>query len=121
MKKLILLGTLASFISIASCEKEEIEPMIDPPAEEECKTDDVTYTNTISSILSGCTASSCHGSATPRSMANFTDAKAFASKGRILGAIKREAGFSAMPKGGSKLSACKISQVEAWVNAGFPE
>lgn len=121
MKKLILLGTLAAFISIASCEKEEIEPMMDPPEQEECKTDDVTYSNTISSILSGCTASSCHGSATSRSMANFADAKAFASKGRILGAVKQQTGFSAMPKGGTKLSACKISQVEAWVNAGFPE
>ena len=75
----------------------------------------------IASILSGCTASNCHGSSTNRSMANYQDAKAFAEFGRLLGAIKHEAGFSPMPKGGSKLDACSIAKVEAWIDDGYPE
>ncbi len=124
MKTKNIFGTLTLLIIIfasVACSKEEpIEEPMDPDPVE-CSTDDVTYENTIKTILSGCTASSCHGASTSRSMANYDDAKAYAGLGRILGALRREAGFNPMPQGGAKLSDCKIDQVAAWIADGFPE
>jgi hypothetical protein len=45
--------------------------------------------------------------------------KAAAQSGRLLGAIKREVGYSPMPKGGNKLSDCEIRQVEKWIADGM--
>lgn len=118
MKKLLTLFALVLFLGYISCTKED--PM-EEEMETQCETEGLTYNNDIKSILSGCTASSCHGSDSGRSMANFDDAKAYAGQGRILGALRHSAGFSPMPKNGSKLDDCRISQVAAWVADGFPE
>lgn len=121
MKKLIVFSLAFSFLLAFSCTKEEIEDNPDP-MDDVCDTSGVSYTNDIQSILSGCTASSCHGSGSFNgSLANYEDAKTFAGAGRILGALNRQPGFSAMPKNGSKLDDCKISFVAAWIEAGFPE
>lgn len=89
-----------------------------------CETTGVTYTNTVKAIFdANCTSAGCHNSGSANgngSLANYNDAKAFVAKGRILGAIKRQSGFSAMPQGAGKLSDCNISQIEAWINAGTP-
>lgn len=110
---------------IVGCMKELPEPDPDPdpdPTENECDLEGITYTNTISTIMSGCTASSCHASGSPNgSMEGYQDAKTFAGFGRILGALRHEAGYSPMPKNGAQLDDCTISKVEAWIDAGFPE
>ncbi|GLR15532.1 hypothetical protein [Portibacter lacus] len=112
---------ILSVITIFSCDKESITPEMEEEMEEECNLTDVTYNGTIKSILSGCQGSSCHGSGTGREMTNFTEAKAYAQNGRILGALNRDNNFSPMPKNGSKLSQCKIDQVSAWIDADYPE
>lgn len=40
--------------------------------------------------------------------------------GRLLQAIRQEAGVSAMPSGGAKLSTCQIVQMQKWAGAGAP-
>ncbi|WP_235296056.1 hypothetical protein [Portibacter marinus] len=123
MKNYLLLLMAAFMIGVTACEKQEME-MEEEEEEEmmnECDTEGVTYEGEIKSILSGCTGSSCHGSNTGRSMANYADAVNYAKQGRILGAIKREAGFSPMPKNGAKLAQCKIDQIEAWIDDDYPE
>jgi hypothetical protein len=44
--------------------------------------------------------------------------KALALNGKLLGSLKHETGFSAMPKGGVKLSDCQITQVQKWIADG---
>ncbi len=118
MKYLITLLSLIVIFAIASCSKDTI---IDVPMENSCNTENVTYTNTMKTIFSGCTSSSCHGSSSGRSMANYNDAKAWAGMGRMIGALNHENGFSPMPKNAGKLDACQISQVSKWISNGFPE
>ncbi|MEE9437507.1 MAG: hypothetical protein V3V14_00820 [Saprospiraceae bacterium] len=93
--------------------------------DDECKTEDLTYTNFGKSFLNGnCASSGCHDSdALPAvgKMDNYENAKTFIDFGRIKGAINHLEGFSNMPKGGDKLSDCNISKLEAWVDAGAPE
>ena len=125
MKNLLLLIIMGLLIGMTACEKEELPPEEEEEEEQEmmddCDLEEVTYEGEIKSILSGCTGSSCHGSNTSRSMANYADAVSYAKQGRILGALNREAGFSPMPKNGAKLAQCKIDQIEAWIEADYPE
>lgn len=122
MKKYILLLALGASLAIGSCEK---EPLSETPMEDEmdtaCETSGVTYESDIKSLFSGCQGSSCHGSGSGREMTNYLTTKAYAEQGRILGALNREAGFSPMPKNGSKLAQCSIDKVKAWIDADFPE
>lgn len=38
----------------------------------------------------------------------------------LVGNIRHDAGFPAMPQGGAKLDDCKIALIKAWVDAGAP-
>lgn len=42
------------------------------------------------------------------------------TKKRLLGSIRHEAGFVAMPQGAAQLSACQIRIIEKWADAGAP-
>jgi mono/diheme cytochrome c family protein len=43
-----------------------------------------------------------------------------ALSGALVGAITHSPGFSAMPKGGGKLSDCDIAKIRTWVRNGAP-
>ena len=42
----------------------------------------------------------------------------YVNNGRLIGSINHDAGFNAMPRSGSKLSACHIEVVQTWINNG---
>jgi hypothetical protein len=91
-----------------------------------CDTSDITYTNTVASIMNNnCALSGCHVDGNEMvaffSLEGYTKAKGAADFGRIVGAISHESGFSPMPKGSNKLDQCTIDQIAAWVDAGAPE
>jgi hypothetical protein len=66
----------------------------------------------------------CHSGATPRGgidLSTYDGVKAVALNGRLMGSIKQDSGYKAMPPGANKkLSDCKILQIEKWVRAGSP-
>lgn len=65
----------------------------------------------------------CHSSSAPSggiALDNYAGVQAVAADGRLLGAIRREPGFTPMPQGTLKLSDCKIRQVEKWIATGAP-
>ncbi|MEZ4948533.1 MAG: c-type cytochrome domain-containing protein [Saprospiraceae bacterium] len=86
-----------------------------------CNLDNITYTNTIQSIINtSCVG--CHNDAVQNgniNLSGYNNLKAVAQGGRLLGAIKQEPGFIAMPQGGQKLSSCSIDQIETWISEGF--
>ena len=91
-----------------------------------CDTSDITYTNTISSIMNtSCALSGCHVDGNEMvaffSLEGYAKAKGAADFGRIVGAVSHDMGFSPMPKGSEKLDQCTIDQITAWVDAGAPE
>jgi hypothetical protein len=83
----------------------------------------VTYTNSIKKLFDfNCALSGCHNSGSIfGSLANYTSAKSFVSIGRILGAIKHENGYSAMPRDKPKLPKDNIDNIEKWIDDGTPE
>src|SRR5688572_13191087 len=74
-----------------------------------CDASNVTYANTINTILvnNGCTG--CHGGGFPSgnfSLEGHAQVKAKVSDGTLWGAINHLPGFSPMPQGGNKLNSC---------------
>jgi mono/diheme cytochrome c family protein len=65
----------------------------------------------------------CKGCHNPASLGGGIDLSTYAgvktaALGRLMGTLNQAAGYSAMPKGGSKLSDCQIRQIEKWIQAG---
>lgn len=63
----------------------------------------------------------CHNPLSPGGgidLSTYTAVKSLALNGLLMGSITHAAGFIAMPKGSSKLSDCKIRQVQKWIQAG---
>jgi hypothetical protein len=125
MKYAIYLFAFATIFTIAACGDDE-----DPKPS--CNLDNITYTNTIAQIITdnGCAQSGCHQAGSglgSGSLANYEDTKEFVLKGRILGSLRRENGFAAMPRdpatgnADTPLAECDIDKIEAWIDAGTPE
>ncbi len=68
----------------------------------------------------------CKGCHQPASLGGGIDLSTYAAvkvqalNGKLMGSITQASGFSAMPKGGSKFSDCKIIQLQKWIAAGTP-
>lgn len=45
---------------------------------------------------------------------------AVATGGRLVGALKHQTGFVAMPVGGNRLDSCSIAKIELWIQKGLP-
>lgn len=51
-------------------------------------------------------------------LSTYSLVKTVALNGKLLGSIMHNAGYSPMPKGGSKMSDCEIAQIRKWIDAG---
>lgn len=93
-----------------------------------CVTTNMTYSNGISAIINANGCLGCHGAAptAPFSLQTYDQVKAKASETRsnnsvLYGAVAHLSGFTPMPQGGTKLSACEISKIKAWIDGGMPQ
>lgn len=93
----------------------------DPDAGE-CETADRSYSNHIQPILQN-TCIGCHSGGAPSggiNLSTYDGVRNVALNGRLVGAISHDPGYSPMPQGGAMLPECKISQIQAWIDAGAP-
>jgi len=85
-----------------------------------CDTATFTFSGAVSPIMN----TYCKGCHNPASLGGGIDLSTYAGidaiamNGKLMGSITHAAGFSAMPKGGSALSSCQVTQVQKWINAG---
>jgi mono/diheme cytochrome c family protein len=118
---LLLLSTFA--VVLGSCYYDNEEELYPQPVA--CDTTNVTYAGTVNPILDQ-ECLSCHSGGAPSAgirLETYDDIAAAAAIpegtfGSLLGVIKHSIGNSPMPKGGNKLSDCKIQQIEKWINEG---
>ena len=118
--KLMFFGLVFSAIlSLNSCEY-NVEEELYPP--DECPSDNMSYSNDIEPILlDRCYI--CHDMATNTAgitIEGYDNLKVWIDNGRFLGAIKRQPGFSPMPKDQEALNDCQIGRIESWINDGAP-
>ncbi|GAB4454667.1 MAG: hypothetical protein OHK0036_18270 [Bacteroidia bacterium] len=82
----------------------------------------ITYTNTVKAIFDTYCVG-CHNMSNPGggyALDTYMGCANCANSGRLMGAIQWLSGYSAMPKGGNKLSDCNIAKIQKWINSGKP-
>ena len=87
-----------------------------------CDTTNVTYSGSIIPILQN-SCIGCHSGSTPGgniSLNTYAGVFTQATNGKLFGSVNHSTGFSAMPKGGNKLSTCQIDMIRIWIDAGAP-
>lgn len=90
-----------------------------------CDTTVTTFGAFVSPLISSkCATSGCHNANTASAGVNLeghTAIKNYITKSQTVffGSINQTSGYSAMPKGGTKFSACDINKLQKWVNAGM--
>lgn len=85
-----------------------------------CTTTNISYSSFVSPLLkTNCVG--CHNAVSAGGgikLEFYTDVKAAALSGKLFGSINQNPGFVAMPQGSNKLSACNISKIKSWIDAG---
>lgn len=116
MKKILMFIGLFLMILFASCSSNSDDsPINDPPPNTS-----ITYTNTISSIISG-SCLGCHGSpptnGAPMSLTTYSNVKEAVENRGLINKI--ETGI--MPKTGAKLTAAQVQNFKTWQANNFPQ
>jgi len=85
-----------------------------------CDSTNFKYTTAILPLLQtkciGCHSASSAGGGID--LSTYALVKNSVASGRFWGSINHDPGFSAMPKGISKMSACELTQFKKWIAAG---
>lgn len=119
MKKTAALFTLLALITgFSACYYDKEDELYPRP---DCDTTNVTFSGGVQPILK-LHCMPCHESAVANggvALQTHSQVKTFADNGRMMAAIRHESNFP-MPKGAPKLDPCKISTIQAWINAGTP-
>jgi len=96
----------------------DVAEVLYPPTN--CVTDNMSYATDIAPILQiNCYV--CHneaannGNVTLEGHANVIN---YVNSGQLMGAIKHQSGFSAMPQNSTPLGSCEISKIEQWIVQG---
>jgi len=88
----------------------------------DCDTTTFTYSGALVPIIN----THCKGCHNPNflsanlDLTNYSNVKTIALNGKLMGSVDHLPGFPAMPRGGAKLSDCKITQVRKWITSGAP-
>ena len=85
-----------------------------------CDTTGVTYNATVQPILDAW-CYSCHAGSNPTGVIrldSYVTVKAKVDEGLLLGTIRHDPTFRAMPDGGGKIPNCDIKKIEKWVAEG---
>ncbi|HNM24836.1 MAG TPA: hypothetical protein PKL15_05370 [Saprospiraceae bacterium] len=89
----------------------------------QCDTSGVTYTAFVQPLVANYCLG-CHGNSNPGAgikLTSYNEVKACAQSGKFYNSIAWAPGYSAMPQNGNQLSACYVSKIRAWVEAGMPQ
>ncbi len=63
----------------------------------------------------------CHAGSSPSgdiSLDTYSNVSNYVSNGSLIGSIKHDPGFKAMPEGRGKLSPCDIKKIQSWIDTG---
>ncbi len=116
MNKLFLILVIGA-LGLTSCYY-DVEENLYPSTG--CNVANVSFTNDIKPmLLNSCL--SCHNNTDLQgniTLETYDDVLKYVNNGSFLGSIKHSSGYKAMPQNGNKLDGCRISKIEAWINAG---
>lgn len=126
MTELLIIDPLFVFFSLFCCLSCSPTDEAVPENDKLCNTDSVTYAGTIVPILET-NCYTCHDASNAPTFAEgiilegYNNIMIQVNKGRLLGAIRHQPGFTAMPRNLPQLPECTIQEIETWVEAGAPD
>ncbi len=118
LKWVVIILPVGIMLNFAGCYYDDVETLY--PQVAGCDTTNVTYSATISAIMST-NCNSCHSGSAPQAgikTDNYTDLKTIADNGKLWGAVNHESGYSPMPKDRPKLSDCDLDKIRIWIDGG---
>ena len=80
----------------------------------------VSFVNFVKPIMEN-RCQGCHGGTIPSGNLNlitYAQIKASAQTPAFMGSMRRQTGYSFMPKGGIALTACELNKLDAWIKRG---
>lgn len=114
----IMILLFTSLVSLNSCFYDDEETLY--PQAAACDTTNVTYSATISVIMSS-NCNTCHSGSTAQAgikTDNYTDLKTIADNEKLWGVVNHLSGFSPMPKDRPMLSDCDLNKIRIWIEEG---
>lgn len=91
------------------------------PGSGNCDTSNSTFSAVVMPSLQTYGCLGCHSGSAPSGnvlLSNYNAIKTYVQNGKLLGSISHSGGYSPMPQGGNKMSACDINKIKAWIDAG---
>lgn len=117
-RSLVLIAAIALLQACAYNSEEDLYPDGDV-----CDTSDVSYNQDVLPILvNNCFV--CHDNTNRQGgiiLEGYDQLKTHVNSGRLIGAIRRESGFSPMPQGSPQLPDCQIETIAQWITDGAPD
>ena len=113
---------LLTFLLLGSCAYDNREDLLptDPGAPDSCGLTDVSFAAEVQPLLVASCNQTCHNAVDRRGgvvLETHAEVESFVRAERLLGTVRRAAGFSAMPPG-SRLPECDLEILERWVAEG---
>jgi hypothetical protein len=119
MKHTILFTAGFFLLGLSSCFYDKADLIYPQPTT--CDTATVTYSGTVAPILTA-NSNVCHGGTAAAGagikLDTYTSLSTWVTNGIFLNSMLHNGQASPMPKGGSKLDACTINKVSAWITKG---
>jgi mono/diheme cytochrome c family protein len=119
MKTLMMITAGFFLVGMNSCFYDKADLIYPQPTT--CDTATVTYSGTVAPILNA-SCNGCHGGAAAAGAGIKLDTYAgvtpWVTNGRLLNSMLHNGQASPMPKGGSKLDACTLNKISAWITKG---
>lgn len=116
-----LLALTLAIVLVQACAYNNEEDLY--PGGDVCDTNNVSYNQDVLPILvNNCYV--CHDSINRQGgiiLEGYDQLKVHVNSGRLIGAIRREAGFSPMPQGSPALPDCQVETIAQWITDGAPD
>ncbi len=98
------------------------EDKLYPKVTNTCDTTTVSFAMTVMPIMNkSCATPTCHDRTSQSGgydLTNYEGCKMAVDDGKMIGCIRQDQGYDAMPKSAAKMDDCSINKVVRWVNLG---
>jgi uncharacterized membrane protein len=124
MKKIKTLLFISFILFNMSCYFDNAEELY-PDIPGSCDSSQADYLPKVKPIIQQ-SCYTCHSSGNANSLGSGinletpSDLSIYVDNGSFIGSIEHSQGFSAMPKGGGKLTNCQIETIKTWISNGAP-
>jgi hypothetical protein len=113
----LLLAACVCCVTVAGCYYDNVEELYP----DGCRTNDVRYADHVVPILEANNCLSCHNDGDEQGGINlegYENVLERVEDGSLMGSVRQQQDWEAMPLTGNKMSNCSIDRLQSWIDAG---